>query len=107
MAGRPSGSVETAEGILRQEMIQWAKTHKRIRGMIERELEYFEGQQTNQAPLMDAHLQIMQGLREVLITTAKVMESGMRIIREVDGGGKPPSDDPEEVMRELMEGDRL
>lgn len=107
-AGRPEGSIETADGILRKEMVLWAKTHKRIRALLEGELEYLEKETKTNTTNFAGHLEIMQALRELLTTSGRVLESGLRIIRDESGAGKSTStEDPQAVFAELMEGKDL
>ena len=102
---RPVGSVETADGILRKEMVAWAKTHKNIREMLEKELTYFTNHAAQNTTNFEGHLQVMQGLRELLLTSTRTLESGMKIIREEAGdGGKTSAATPEDVLAELMDG---
>lgn len=102
---RPNGSVETADGILRREMVAWAKAYRSIREMLEKELVYFQGIAANNTTDFKGHLEVMTGLRELLLTSSKVLESGLRIIREEAGeGGKSTGATPEEIMAELMDG---
>lgn len=105
---RPVGTSETADGILRKEMVQWAKTHKAIREMLEGELRYFAALMSNNTTDFKGHLEVMQGLRELLMTSSRVLESGLRIIREENGeGAKTSTADPDDVYAELMDGKEL
>lgn len=104
MAGRPEGSVESPEKLLRLEVGSLLKQTRKLRGLIDSQIDYFEQQLSATGLNLDGHILIVTTLKDLQRESINTIKEGMKIL-DKDPSGKPVSgDDPEEVMREMQGG---
>lgn len=100
--GRPEGTHETPERILQKEMLAWAKTARTIREMVDEELKQLQITLKDGGLTLTTRLEILSGLREVLLTSTRVLEGGqkLRLAEPATAGGA--LDDTRAIEAELM-----
>ncbi len=105
--GRPAGTLKTPELSHQQELLAWLKVMRSIREMVERQLALFSQQiedveKHQQSFSIDSQLAIMAGLKDLLATSSKAVESGLKTA--TGGANDKHSEDPESFMRTLEGG---
>jgi hypothetical protein len=106
-AGRPVGSTISPERRLESEIMAWLLVNQRIRKIVERQLTAFESKLTDQGNVMTlaTHMEMMGAVRDLLGSTSKVVENGLKALNQDKApGAKPVADDPDEIMRSLQGG---
>lgn len=104
--GRPRNPTDP-EAAHKAEIIAWVGVNKRIRQLLEKQLTYFESQfKTPDAGItmsVDAVLEIMTGLGQLVTTGNRVVEQGLKAL---DRGSRPlgEAESEEEVMSSLIGG---
>lgn len=104
--GRPRNPTDAEKGY-KDEVLAWVKVAKRIRGLIEKMLDFFEEQLKNVGKggstlSVETMLDVMEGLGKLLATSSRTIESGLAALEKGTKG--PSDDDPEAIMDRLKGG---
>lgn len=100
---RPVGSFKNPELSHQQELLAWLNVNKRIRIHVERIIALFEKkiqavEDQRDGLDIDEMLNMMGGMREMLATSVKTVEGGLK-----QRGPQTPEDSAEDVLK-LLEG---
>ena len=106
-AGRPRGPVD-AEAAHKSELIAWTKLNARTRGVLEKQVTFFEKQLSaadsgGSTLSVESMLDIMKGLGELLTVGNRIVDQGLKALEK----GKPnENEDPESIVESLQGGGR-
>ncbi len=105
MAGRPEGSVESPEKLLRLEVGSLLKQTRRLRSIIDTQIDYFESQLNSSLVSLnlEGHILIVTTLKELQKESINTIKEGMKIL-DKDTAKPVSGDDPDEVLREMQGG---
>lgn len=104
--GRPPKPV-TPEDRHLTELSEWSKLNTRIRKVIESQISAFEQRLLDAAEgrstlNLDAQLEIVAGLKDLLLASMRITTDGLKVLREPAKAA--PTDSPESILRELQGG---
>lgn len=104
-AGRPRNLTDP-ESSHKSEIIAWTGVNRRIRGLIEKQLSFFEKQlaaadKGGSTLSVESMLDVMKGLGDLLTVGTKTVEQGLKALDR----GKPHDDeDAESILGDLQGG---
>lgn len=98
---RPEGSKITTETLLIKETKEWMKVSQRVREMIEGMLDNFQHLIDEGGGGVDGQLQLLSGLKDIMLTATRVVESQIKMTNDEDRP-KRDEEDPEAVRLELL-----
>jgi len=96
---RTVGSVVHTEDIVEKEVKEWAKINQKVRIMVEYQLTVFDKKIKEDGYSMEGQLQILSGLKDLLSTSVKVVESGVKLLQSAK---TVEENDPEATMKDLL-----
>lgn len=99
---RPPGSYQTPEYILEKELKSWVQISNKCRALQDKIITGFEQAIEDNNLNLEGRLQILNGLKDVVSTATKVIESGTKILAAETNGKRPAEhEDPEQILAEL------
>lgn len=96
--GRPPGPTDIQK-LLRSELAQWVKTNARCREQIDTILGRFSKDLSEGSLTREGHLEILEGLKNILVAGMRTVESGLRSLQNE---APQVQEDPEEIAAELI-----
>jgi len=82
----------------------WLLVNQRIRKLVEKQLKKFEDMIASGGDkTLEMQIEIMSALRDLLTSSSRVVENGLKALAQDKApGAKPVVDNPDDVMRDLM-----